>query len=179
MVRMPSVGTLVPATWPPYCTIMAGPAATASEVPPSGAAMLLLKLIVAVACGCTNTPVGAPPPAGSRAGAVNARWVRAVAWATDATGPARPDEDQCSAPNRSCCEPPPGDRWPASLPRPSTLEMAFRSPAFTWTGATLVGAKTVVSVAAAATPPATSTAAAATPVAAGPFTTGRGKRGTP
>src|SRR2546429_327374 len=164
---MPSVVTSFPADRPPYWTSIAGPPVIASLVPPNPWPASRLKLIVAFAVGCTSTVAARPTPAGSVAGGVKARWVSPRAAATDATCLALPAEDQVSVPNGSDWDPESGSRPPPEPTPESTPRMFAIARTSAWlilTGATLAGAKTVVSVAAAATPPATRPAVTIVPV---------------
>src|SRR5262245_53262213 len=122
IVRMPSVVIWSPDDRPPYWTIIAGPTVIASLVPPTPWPASRLKLIVAFSVGCTITAAARPTPAGSVAGGVKARWVFALAAATDATLLGWPAEDQVTEPNGRDCDPEPGSRPPPesaaeSMPR--------------------------------------------------------------
>lgn len=93
-----------------------------------------------VTFGCTSTPAGAPTPAGRVRGAASGRPVSARACATELTGVAFPAV-QLSSPKGSCWWPA-GGRPSVSWPEPmlAMVEMAWKSPWPTRTGATWVGA---------------------------------------
>src|SRR6185312_2777666 len=174
MVAMPRVGASLPIA-PPYFATTAGPASSVTEAPARLPAMEL-KVTAALTRGCTISCSRAPTPAGTRAGSFTGKPACAAACNGEAAGWAAP-EDHVRVPNRSALDPFGVEKPPNVCPSPSLVSAATacRSLRLNEIGATWVGAKTVVSVAAAAVP---ATTIATAPIASAVRSDMLGKRTT-